>query len=102
MLNGYCVNAVCYNNSIISDSIFTPDDCNPSLCASEAVVPTEPDIGDQPHWFFNYALNFGGTLHLLMSVAMALSFFTIYTPDVEIPHLKKLPYNFYLYVVKLH
>ena len=101
MLNGYCVNAVCSNNSIISDSIFTPEDCNRSLCMSEAVVPTEPDISDHAHWFFNYALYFGGSLHLIMSVAMALSYFIIYTPDVKIPRLKKLPYNFYLYVVKL-
>ena len=101
MLNGYCVNAVYNNNSIISDSIFTPEDCNRSLCASEAVVPTEPDIGDHSHWFFNYALYFGGTLHFLLSVAMALSYFIIHIPEVKIPRLKKLPYNFYLYVVKL-
>ena len=78
--------------------MFTPEDCNPSLCVSETLVPTVPNITDHPHWFFNYTLYIGGVIHLIMSALMALSYFIRFTPDARLPRLNKAPYNFYLYV----
>ena len=103
MLNTYCIDAVCYNNNVNS-SMFTPEDCNRSLCIYKSLIPTEPDISDHTfHWFFSCAgvLYIGGGIHLIMSVIMVASFFITHTPDVEFPRLKKVPYNIYLYV-KLH
>lgn len=97
LLNGYCVDAVCYNNSVNS-SLFTPEDCDRSSCASQTIVPSVPDIGDRPHWFFDCTLYICGSIHSIMSLLMALSYFIRFTPDVRLPQLNEVPYNFYLYV----
>ena len=38
-LSGYYMETLCYNNA----TTFTPDQCDPSYCTEEAVVPTVPD-----------------------------------------------------------
>ena len=73
ILNSYCVEAVCYNNSVNS-TIFTPEDCSGGSCMSEQYSPTIPDVGDHPHWFFNYALYSGGAIHTLISLIMFVLF----------------------------
>ena len=82
MLNRYCVEAVCYSNNINS-SVFTPEDCNRSLCVYEALSPTVPDFSDHRHWFFSYTLYIGGVIHLYMSLQMLLSFFILNVTDVN-------------------
>ena len=76
--------AVCYNNSINSTT-FTPEDCSGGSCVSEQLIPTIPDIGDHSHWFFSCALFIGGSIHLLLSLLMALFFFALNFPDFGTP-----------------
>ena len=96
MLNRYCVEAVCYSNNINS-SVFTLGDCNHSLCVSEALTPTVPDIGNHPQWFFSYTLYIGGVIHLLMSLAVLLFFFILNAADVN-----PVPFHqCYLYVSEI-
>ena len=83
-LSGYCMQASCYNNNINSLHNFTLDDCDNSYCAEETAVPTVPDI-DDPHWFFDFALYIGGGIHLLMSLAMVISYFLINTGNFVWP-----------------
>ena len=71
LLNSYCVEAVCYNNSF--DSImFTPEDCSGGSCVSEQLRPTVPDVDN--HWFFSYALFICGSIHSLLSFLMLILF----------------------------
>ena len=79
-LNGYCVEASCHNNII--DSTFTLDQCDSSFC--EVAVPTVPNI-DNRHWFFDYVLYIGGTIHLLMSLTMVISYFLINAANFVLP-----------------
>ena len=96
MLNRYCVEAVC-QNSIVNSNIFTPDDCNRSSCVSEALIPSEPDIGDHSHWFFTYALYIGGGIHLIMSLFMLIFFLILnLIPDFKLPDIQKTYYKFRL------
>ena len=97
MLNRYCVDAVCYNSNV-SSSIFTSEDCNRSLCVSEALIPSVPDIRDDKHWFFSYALYIGGSIHSLLSLIMLIFFLVINAPDFQPPRLKRLYYKLRLYV----
>ena len=83
----YCLEAVCYNNSV-NRKIFTPQDCNHSLCVSEAHTPTVPDISDHPHWFFSYTLYCCGTIHLILSVVMLLFFIALNVPNHGFSDLK--------------
>ena len=84
MLNNYCVEAVCYNNTVNS-SLYKPEDCRNNLCSSQTLSPTLPDVADHPHWFFSCTLFIGGAIHLLMSLMMLASFFVINTPQVNNP-----------------
>ena len=93
-LNMYCREAVYYNNNINS-SIFAPEDCNRSLCVSETLVPTMPDLDDHRHWFFSYVLYIGGVIHLLLSVTMLVLFFILNAQDFSRPHLKRVLTKFY-------
>ena len=97
LLNSYCVDAVCYNNNVNS-SIFIPENCNRSLCVSEAHVPTVPDTTNDPHWFFYYALRIGGSVHLVFSFLMFISFLVINGPDFQPPRIKRVYYELRLYV----
>ena len=97
LLNTYCTEAVCYNSSVNS-SMFVPQNCNSSLCTSETLVPTAPDISDHPHWFFSYALYIGGVIHLSLSVTMLVLFFVLSAQDFSSPHPKQALNKFYLYV----
>ena len=74
-LNSYCVEAVCYNNSVNSTT-FTPEDCSGGLCVSEQLSPTVPDVGDR-HWFFFFALIIGGAIHVILSIFMVAFFFIL-------------------------
>ena len=91
-LNSYCVETVCDNHAINS-SMFTPENCSHSLCVSDALTPTVPDINSNPHWFFSYILYVGGVIHLLMSCTMVIFFFVMNSPYFNLPL-----YEFYLYV----
>ena len=86
MLSGYCMETSCYNN-IVDDSAvnFTSDSCDPSYCeVAKTLVPTLPDINNN-HWFFDYALYIGGAIHLLMSLAMVISYFLINVRNFVLP-----------------
>ena len=96
MLNSYCVDTVCYDNNV-SSSLFTPVDCNRSLCVSEALVPTVPDITND-HWFFTYALRIGGGIHSFLSLFLLISFLVINAPDFQPPRLMKYCYKLRQYV----
>ena len=86
MLSGYCVEASCYNSDV-NDSMFMPEQCDSSYCeVVETLVPTVPDIDDR-HWFFDYALYIGGGIHLLMSLAMVISYFLINKANFVFPDL---------------
>ena len=77
--NKYCLESVCYNNSVNS-SIFTTQDCNHSLCVSETHTPTVPDTSNHRHWFFCYTLYCCGTIHLVWSALMLAFFFALNAP----------------------
>lgn len=83
LLSGYCMERLCHNNTIIN-STFTPNQCDPSYCTEETVVPTVPDL-DNSHWFFDYALYIGGAIHLSMSLAMVISYFLINAGNFVLP-----------------
>ena len=78
--------------------MFVPENCNSSLCTSETLVPTAPDISDHPHWFFSYALYIGGIIHLLLSIIMLAFFFVLSAQDFSPSHPKQSLNKFYLYV----
>lgn len=80
-LNAFCVEMSCYNNN---NSAFISSQCDNSYCETETVVPTVPDI-DNRHWFFDYALYAGGAIHLLMSLAMVISYFLINASNFVLP-----------------
>lgn len=80
-LSGYCMQASCLNNNISNSQNFT---CDNSYCIEETVVPTVPDI-DDPHWFFDFALYIGGAIHLLMSLAMVISYFLVNAGNFVLP-----------------
>ena len=82
-LNGYCVQTSCYRN-IISNNTFNSSLCNPTYCEVETPVPTIPDI-DNLHWFFDYALYIGGGIHLLISLAMLISYFLVNAVHFVLP-----------------
>ena len=92
-LNGYCVKTSCYKNPLTNNITLNPDQCNQSYCEKETLVPTIPDH-DYHHWFFYYALYVGGTIHLLMSLAMVISYFLINAKNFVLP---KFVYQ-YMYV----
>ena len=83
MLSSYCMQELCNGNNM-SNSTFTLDDCDASYCTEETVVPTVPVI-DDPHWFFDYTLYIGGAIHLLMSLAMVISYFLINGRNFVLP-----------------
>ena len=86
MLNQYCVETSCYNNFV--NSTFTPSDCDRHLCTvAKILTPTVPE--DSSHWFFDYFLYFGGTIHLVMSLAMLMSYFLINAPNFILPDLSQ-------------
>ena len=97
LLNSYCVEAVCYNNSIVN-TMFTPEDCSGGSCVPEQLSPTVPDVDDHPHWFFSYALFYGGSFHLLLSLLMAIFYFALNTSDFRIPDKDVLLNQLYEYV----
>ena len=97
LLNRYCVDAVCHN-SMVNSSIFAPEDCNSSLCVSEVLTPSQPDIGDHSHWFFTYALYIGGGIHLVASLLMLIFYLILNTPDFQPPLFERYYYNLRLYV----
>ena len=68
-LSGYCESISCYGDPVLN-STFMPSDCDDNLC--KIVTPTTPE--QNSHWFFDYALYIGGTIHLLMSLAMLISY----------------------------
>ena len=68
-LSGYCQSVSCYRDTI-ENSTFMPNDCDDNLC--KIVTPTTPD--QNSHWFFDYALYIGGSIHLLMSLARFISY----------------------------
>ena len=82
LLSGYCTR-LCHNN-MTTNSMFTPNQCNINYCTEETAVPTVPDI-DNSHWFFDYALYIGGGIHLLMSLAMVISYFLINAGNFVLP-----------------
>ena len=97
MLNSYCVEAVCYNNSV-NNTIFTPEDCSGGSCVSEQRFPTIPDVEDDPHWFFSYVLYIGGSFHLLLSLLMAMLFLFLNAPDFSAPYKDDIMNQLYEYV----
>ena len=92
----------CYNN-IVDNSTFTSDLCDPNYCkVTKTLVPTLPNINDN-HWFFDYFLYIGGSIHLWMSLGMVISYFLINARNFVLPgflygFLKKAtgnqPYSF--------
>ena len=85
-LSGYCIETSCHNNHV-NDSTFTPDLCNSSYCKVEKVlVPTVPDINDR-HWFFDYVLYIGGSIHLFMSLVMVIYYFLVNKVNFVLPDL---------------
>ena len=83
MLNGYCVETSCYDN-VVSNSTFTSDQCDRSFCkVAKTLIPTVPD--DNQHWFFDYFLYIGGTIHLMMSIAMLVSYLLINKANFVLP-----------------
>ena len=82
-LSGYCMETLCYNNAT-TNSTFTPDQCDPSYCTEETVVPTVPD-NDNLHWFFDFALYIGGTIHFVMSLVTIISYFLINGRNFVLP-----------------
>ena len=89
VLKKYCLEVVCYNNSVNS-SIFTPQDCNHSSCVSEAHIPSVPDISDHPHWFFSYTLYCCGAIHLILSVLMLVFFIILNVPTYDLSDCKHI------------
>ena len=55
----------------------------------KALIPTEPDINDPPHWFFNIGLFVGGSIHTFMSLLMVIIFFILNGPDFKFVRLLK-------------
>ena len=45
------------------------------LNGTEIIVPTVPH--ETNNWFFSYVLYIGGSIHLLMSLAMVITYFLI-------------------------
>ena len=74
----YCMEDLCRINRTNSS------DCKSSNCEMETCVPTIPDI-DNYHWFFDNLLYLGGTIHLVMSLAMAVSYFLINAKNFVLP-----------------
>ena len=84
MLSGYCLEAFCYSNTV-DNSTFASNLCDPNYCkVTKTLVPTLPSISDN-HWFFNYFLYIGGSIHLLMSLAMVISYFLINSGNFVLP-----------------
>ena len=84
ILSGYCLESFCYSN-IVDNSTFAPDLCDPNYCkVTKTLVPTLPSISDS-HWFFDYFLYIGGSIHLLMSLSMVMSYFLINSGNFVLP-----------------
>lgn len=91
LLSGYCTEIFCYNK-VINHSRFTPDLCNSSYCEVETPIPTVPDV-DNHHWFFDKVLYIGGAIHLMMSLAMVISYFLINTVNFVLPNFIRAKYG---------
>ena len=91
-MNTFCLEASCYNNNIFSTN-FTVADCDREQCTiAQSLTPSIPENDGRSHWFFGYALYIGGGIHLLMSIAMVMSYFLIYSSNFVLPDF------FYTYV----
>ena len=80
-LRGYCQSVSCYGDPVVN-STFMPSSCDDSLCMT--VTPTTP-VDQGGHWFFDYALYIGGGIHLLMSLAMLISYLLINASNFVLP-----------------
>ena len=80
-LSGYCQDVSCYGDTI-ENSTFMPNNCDNNLC--KTVTPTTP-VDQNKHWFFDYALYIGGSIHLLMSLTMVTSYFLINLANFVLP-----------------
>ena len=80
-LSGYCQRVSCYGDTV-GNSTFMPSDCDDSLC--KTVTPTTP-ADQSDHWFFDYVLYIGGGIHLLMSLAMLVSYLLINASNFVLP-----------------
>lgn len=94
-LNSYCLETSCYANNLLSNN-FTATDCDSELCSiAKSLIPTLPENDGRSHWFFGYALYIGGGIHLLMSIAMVMSYFLIYSSNFVLPDY----FYTYMYVI---
>ena len=94
-LHTYCLETSCYNNNILSAN-FSANDCTRDLCAIEkSLTPSIPEDDGRSHWFFGYALYIGGGIHLLMSIAMVMSYFLINSSNFVLPDF----FHRYVYVI---
>jgi len=59
---------------------------NRRLNGTEIAVPAVPELEDN-HWFFSYLLYIGGTIHLLMSFVMTISYFLINQSNFVMPRV---------------
>lgn len=80
-LSRYCQSVSCYGGTI-NNSTFMVNDCDNNLC--KTVTPTVP-ANQNSHWFFDYALYIGGSIHLLMSLAMLISYLLINAANFVLP-----------------
>ena len=83
----HCLVTSCYN----SNSTNSSKACDSSYCEMRTPVPTIPDIDNHywffhsHHWFFDFFLYIGGSIHLLMSLGMAISYFLINATNFVLP-----------------
>ena len=76
--SSYCMETFCY----VSGTNLSV--CNSDYCEMETRVPSIPDI-DNNHWFFDNFLYTGGAIHLVMSLAMTVSYFLINAANFVLP-----------------
>jgi len=53
------------------------------LNGTEIIVPTVPD--QSQNWFFSFVLYIGGSIHLLMSLAMVITYFLVNGSNFVMP-----------------
>lgn len=83
----HCLVTSCYNSNNTNSS----NVCDSSYCEMKTPVPTVPDIDNHywffrsHHWFFDFFLYIGGSIHLMMSLGMAVSYFLINATNFVLP-----------------